>query len=106
MSDLVERLREGEWESNATLRREAAAEIEQLQELYDVAVADRVRMHEEIERLRTEVDEREKLIVENACQKEEIERLRNEVDTDRVQHLLNIKRKDAEIDRLREESDA
>ena len=49
-------------------------EIEQLQKLYDVAVADRVRMHDEI-------------------------------DTDRVQHLLNIKRKDAEIERLQREVD-
>jgi predicted RNase H-like nuclease (RuvC/YqgF family) len=34
---------------------------------------------------------------------DEIERLQAEMDTDHVQHMLNIKRKDAEIERLKAE---
>ena len=59
----------------------------------------------EIERLKREVDEREKLIVDNALLKEQIERLRAVYDVavaDRVRMHTRIAELEAEVERLRE----
>ena len=82
MSDLIERLRGHRRHPDnpkGNIFHEAADEIERLQS--------------ELNTYRTDNEE---LL-------HKIERLKSEKDTDRVQNLMNLKRKDAEIERLREQ---
>jgi hypothetical protein len=84
MSDLIERLRSDEWASNATLRREAADEIEALRsyleeerEKNEKQVRMTMDAHAEIERLRK--DRLCRCADEVRCEmKAEIERLRKQ----------------------------
>ena len=54
MSDLIERLRADEWASNATLRREAADEIERLRASLNNDMFE--KMADEIDSLETQIE--------------------------------------------------